>query len=420
MNLLPNNCSCSTPTVSPKDWMTGGIKLLKKDWYIQYYFRDPSIKDQPKRGKFIVLKRMNKFKTLAERREATQFLLDNEVDLLMNWEYNPCTGHRVFHAAEVYEKGIDPDTPFTDALKMALSLLTVSTVYRADIRSAIKYIEIAADRTGMLRLQINQVTRKHIKIILDQQTHLKLTDVNGEEIERVWSEKRYNVYWKYLHRLFEELIECEACEHNPVKKIKKKATVTKLRPVFTKEERQQVINGHLKENYYNFYRFCQIFFHTGGRVSELLRVKVGNVDLVQQKYLTTIYKGKNRHEDWVTIKTIALPFWKELLNGANPAHYIIGKSKGPGNVKNSCIPGKTPIAAANIYRMWQRHVKDKLNVNVGIYSLKYNNLDEISALKGKKYAQSAAKHTSERTTEGYLHGEEERMHQELKDVNNEL
>ncbi len=47
---LQNGCSCSELSVSPKNWKTGGASILKKEWFIQYYFHDPAFKDKYKHG----------------------------------------------------------------------------------------------------------------------------------------------------------------------------------------------------------------------------------------------------------------------------------------------------------------------------------------------------------------------------------
>jgi hypothetical protein len=64
---LPNNCSCSELTVNPKNWKTCKASALAHNWYIQYYFYDTAVKKK----KFVVIKGMNRFKILDERREAT-------------------------------------------------------------------------------------------------------------------------------------------------------------------------------------------------------------------------------------------------------------------------------------------------------------------------------------------------------------
>src|SRR5579863_9348596 len=89
---LPNGCSISTPSVHPANWNQQGASL-KFDWYIQYRFYDPSLKpgDKHSKGKQCVIKGMNEFKSLADRRQITKDLLANEMNLLQVRGYNPIT-----------------------------------------------------------------------------------------------------------------------------------------------------------------------------------------------------------------------------------------------------------------------------------------------------------------------------------------
>ena len=130
---LPSGCSCSTTlSVFPKNWKTGGPSLLQKAWRIQYYFRDPSDPTSPKYGRLQIIKGMNTFKTLAERRQATQQLLDNELRMLQVEGYNPIT--KTFAQVPDPQEGeINPHTPFITALRLALNNLTLVDDTRDDI-----------------------------------------------------------------------------------------------------------------------------------------------------------------------------------------------------------------------------------------------------------------------------------------------
>lgn len=97
---LINGCHCSELTVNPKNWKTCNATALRKKWYIQYYFYDTTINQK----KFIVIKGMNRLKTLEERREAIRQLIENEIYQLKVKGYNPITGG--FAAAP--KKGIPP------------------------------------------------------------------------------------------------------------------------------------------------------------------------------------------------------------------------------------------------------------------------------------------------------------------------
>ncbi len=89
MITLPNGCHCSELTVTPKDWKTCKVSAMARNWHIQYYFYDDALKQR----KFVLVKGMNRFKTLKERREATVQLIENELYQLREKGYNPITGN---------------------------------------------------------------------------------------------------------------------------------------------------------------------------------------------------------------------------------------------------------------------------------------------------------------------------------------
>ena len=61
---------------------------MARNWHIQYYFYDTALKKR----KFVLVKGMNRLKTLNERREATSQLIENELHQLKEKGYNPITG----------------------------------------------------------------------------------------------------------------------------------------------------------------------------------------------------------------------------------------------------------------------------------------------------------------------------------------
>lgn len=73
--------------------------------------------------------------------------------------------------------------------------------------------------------------------------------------------------------VFEQLSELEMVDHNPAKGLKKRSEVVKLRATLTFDDREKV-KSHLKKNYPKFYRFVQIFFHSGSRRTELPRALI--------------------------------------------------------------------------------------------------------------------------------------------------
>jgi integrase len=389
---LPNGCSCSKISVHPKTWKKGRHDL-SKDWYIHYRFYDPSA-SKPKQ---VIIKGMNTFKDLAQRREATQTLLDTETDLLINQGYNPISGRII--KPVITDSDIDTSTPFIPALWMAHKVLDKAPSTKSDISSVIRGVEKASLQLGISSLPISMVTRKHIKKIFAQCK----TVVPG------WSAGRYNKYRAYLKIVFGELIECEATEIDPLTRIKKQKETRKLRLVLTIAERKKV-NAYLQEKYYHFWRFLQIFFHSGAREAELMRLRRNDVDLAGQRYKLTIRKGFENTEVWKVIKNVALPFWTELINEATGNQVLFSAGLRPGDKM---------ISPAQITRRWRAHVKEKLKITADFYSLKHLNLDETAAALSAKDASTMASHTTPVITIGhYLHGETERQNERLKAVEN--
>jgi integrase len=398
---LPNGCSCSELKVFPKNWQSSkaNVSLI---WYIHYRFYDPRFaKDLKIKGKKQkVIKGMNQFSTLRARQDATRALLNQEKMLLEQEMYNPITEST--QALLNDEVGmIKPATTLIDALVAVQGLLKKEKSTMRDIGTTVRGVTKSLLALNLSDEPISKIGSKHIKAILHQ---CSKTNPN-------WSANRFNSYRSYLMIIFNELVELQAISVNPVLVLKKQKTVRRIRETLNKEERK-LISEHLHQNHYSFWRFMQIFFHSGARVSELMFVKKKDVNLINQKFRVIIKKGKSFKETERTIKSIALPFWKEICDSAGYEHYLFSEHLEPGTFS---------INPNQICRRWNRLVKKKLGVSADFYSLKHSNLDETAALLGAAYAQKMAAHASvDVTMNHYLGGESERLHTQLKSVTNAL
>lgn len=398
---LPNNCKCSVPCVNPSNWKT--VKAsTSKIWYISYRFYDPLSEKFPN-GKLVIIKGMNCHKDVISRRQATAELLENELHLLQNKGYNPVNGQLITPINQEYE--ISPDTPFIKALRMALEKIKCEKNTRVDITGVIKYIEKSAIQLRFSDVPIGSITKKHIRLTLDHCENLKVSKTK----KKTWNANQFNHYRKYLSSLFKELCELEAVEHNPVRDIAKKQTIKKIRQTPTEEERKR-ISEHLKTNHYNFWRFMQIFFHSGSREKELLSLQGKDVGLTRQSFKTTIKKGKQQREVEKTIKDIALPLWMELMKDCGPDQYVFSKHLQPGTEM---------ISANQIPRRWRTHVKEKLKIRADFYSLKHLNTAETVDLLNSEMAAKMNGHTSTAMVVGiYDVKRKEREHEQLKKLGN--
>ncbi|HTE24940.1 tyrosine-type recombinase/integrase [Flavitalea sp.] len=346
---------------------------------------------------------MNQFITLKSRQDATRALIDSELALLQQQNYNPILGtfEQPLDDDLLGEGMIDPATPFVQALSAAQLMIKKAKKTMDDIKSTVKGVSAAAQKLRISTIPISKVTRKHIKVIFQQ----------CAKDNPKWSAHRHNQYRSYLMIVFSELIEMEATEIDPVAKIKKQKTVKRIRERLSLEDRSRV-NEYLKESHYSFWRFMHIFFHSGARETELMLIRKQDVDLLNQRYKMTIKKGKQYRETWRTIKDIVLPLWKEVIEQAKSDDFLFS---------DGLIPGYRAINSNQVCRRWNRHVKKKLGITADFYSLKHSNLDETAAVLSAIDAQKMAAHTSLIVTmDHYLGGEKERQHERLRQVKNEF
>lgn len=398
---LPNGCSCSNPSVFPSNWNKTGASI-KLDWYIQYYFHDPNFKDKFTKGSLRIVKAgLNRFKTLSERREAVPIIM-NELLFVLQEGYNPITGHTVAPVNIEYE--IAPSTPIYEAFDKVKEKLKLAKSTAADLKCMLGFLKTAIFQLSMSRLPISEVKRKHIKAILEQVGR-----------NRELTAHRFNKYRSYLMMLFNELIEMEATEMDPVTKIKKQKTIQQIRVTLSAEERK-LVDGHLKSKCYSFWRFMHIFFHSGTREIELINLKAKDVDLTNQRFKVLVNKGKSSR--WVqhTIKDISLPLWKELMaKCTNDEQFIFSKG---------LVPGTTAIRSDQITKRWYRHVKASkekggLGIKADFYSLKHLNTTQMLDVLADADVAKMNEHTSTAMVVNiYDVDRRERQHNRLKKVAN--
>jgi integrase len=399
MPQLPNGCDCSMPSVHPSKWKTVSAST-KEDWYIQYYFRDPTELKKYPNGKLVIVKRMNRFKDVSERREITKIILEQELAELKKG-YNPI---KKKHIAPVEDdEELSPKTPFIQALRSVHEKLTCAHSTFLDIRSTIKYVEIASENledehTLFKDLPIKKIRRRHIKRILQY----------CAETNKSFTDNTFNAYRKNLGILFKELVEMDAMETNITRDISKKTTIRKIKRVLTPYECYNV-SEWVKRYDRHFWLLIHIFFHSGCRTTEIFRVKRKHVNLENQTVLITVMKGNQPFEVLKPIKNIAVDFWDEAIKGAKSEDFVFAKG---------LIPGKISISPRQATRRWKRHVKGKLGIICDWYSLKHLNSDQVSKEKGLKVASLLNSHTNTNTTKIYAVSEDERMKEDIKEMTN--
>lgn len=388
MILLPHGCSCSEPAVNPKNWKTGGKSILKKKWRIHYYFRDPEFKDDYPYGKLISIKGMNRFKTIEERKEATQLLIDEELYMLRVQGYNPITKKN--NGPEIIlESEIHPHTTFCEAINLAKSKIEGEPSTLNDIRGIVKYFNKSCRQLRYHHLRISDVKRIHVKNILENQKQ-----------QNNYTNNRFNKSRAYMLMVFKQLVLCDAIEYNLVKDIPKKKVIKKITIGFTDDE-IKTIKNYLASKHYGFYRYAQVFFHSGSRTTELFNLKRKDIDLENNRFKVVVKKGRYYEEQWRAINKNALKYWVELYNAAGVNDYIFSF--------NFC-PGQTKIAARQVTDKWRKYVKRRLGINKNFYLLKHLHTTKVIDLYDKDTAAGLNGHKSTRMNDEHY---DTRKHQRI-------
>lgn len=355
---LPNGCYVKEFKISPADFS------MDKEWFVYYTFFDPEYPTGFRRQ----IRGMNRFKTLKERREAAYTAIDEEIELLMQG-FNPFRKKIIVPVTS----DVTPDTPFIQALQVAFKKIKGVKGTLVDIQSALKGTAEAAAKLGIDKMPVKSVSRKYFKMIFEQ------CKDNPK-----FSANRQNVYRKWLKKLYDELIEMEAVEVNPLVFIRKEKIVKKKRVMPTDEQRV-LISNYLRENFYNFWRAIQIFFASGSRETELMNVKLKDVDLKNQQCKYLVLKGKAAHEVTRPISDAVLHLWEELKG--NEEDYLFSYDLKPGTNK---------LSTEALSKRWKRHVKKELGINIDLYALKYLNTTEImDKLDDAKEVTKLTAHTTE-------------------------
>lgn len=306
-------------------------------------------------------------------------------------------------------------------LKMDLEHETI-----IDCKSVLKYFTLSAVMLKKDQLPLHQIKSKDIKAILDNCRNLvvervvnKRTEVDGKLVvvkekvdgkmvpvktvvyqNKVWNDNQYNHFRSYLGILFSKLKKQEILEYNPIDNIDVRDTTPedpelREKKVLTDAQRLQ-INDYTKEKTPEFNRLIHIFFHSGARRKEMVRVQGKHVDLPRQRFKVLVKKRKKWTWVWKTIKDIVLQYWTEAMDGCGPEDYVFSKG---------LKPGPKPIRPEQITRRWLRHVKKALGFSDNdFYHLKRLHTTEIMDMLSQQIeqeeeaAQVAAEHNSHTTT----------------------
>lgn len=363
MNHVKNNCRYGKFGVHPKNWKEGGKTLLKENWYISYRFYDDNLRT----SKQVMIRGYNGIDTIEARRDMVRMDLKAEENRLNNEGYNPFypDGYQLTTGSK---DGLTKYKPFITALKLARNNLKVhpDTLTR-EIDPIIKSLERAAKSLNFDTIPIWDITLRHLYQVSELSSHKKNKTYSGAKANRTK---------KVLRQLYSELLLNEVVQLNiPMSLPRKKEDATPPKQAFTLAERKK-IDDHLRVHSPRFRLYVLIFFYSGSRSTELLRLKRKDIDFVTQTITYHILKGNKPVYSHRPMLDVAVEFWRAVCSGAKPDDYIFSDGLEPGPVQ---------ITKNVIKLRWQRMAKTT-GIAKGMYQLKHTHSTEVVKKIGAKGA----------------------------------
>ncbi|RYD50896.1 MAG: hypothetical protein EOP52_12995 [Sphingobacteriales bacterium] len=392
---LLNDCWYTGIQVFPKNWNTTRASM-REHWYLWYRFYDPTFKDEKHKGvKLIIIKAgINDYVDREDRQAAIRTLVDNEVKLIEQLGYNHFTG-QYMKVPEPTLYRIEPDTPWTEAIDAVRQYLKLAPSTASDLIYTVRAVQKAAIRLRFETIPVSQVKRLHIKRTLEQ----------VQAVSKNNSNHSYNKHRTHLMILFGQLIEEECCEQNPVASIRKLIVEQKEEGREELTDAQRVaVDAYLGARHPNYQRFFRIFFKSGCRFAEMVKVQGKHVDLEKQEFKVWVRKGKQLKLDTRVIADVVVEEWRKAMAGCGPEQYVFGTNR------QDMVPADTPRTPLSLTRFWARNIKhcreldefpDMAGITADAYSLKHSNANEVADTAGIALASLAAGHTTTSTTLRY-------------------
>ena len=286
-----------------------------------------------------------------------------------------------------------------EALKFALDKKkpNISPKTYSGYNGSINFLETAINKIGLSNINIIDVKRVHVKLIME-----KAKELNS------WSNKAHNKHLNHFKAILSELLQWDIIENSPAYKVDNlKVSAPDANRPASKEDMQR-IRTELETNHRNFYIFCITIFFTGIRPEEILKIKLSMVNLKDSEIILPPEITKTNKKRIVPISPYLLPYYESMKFGNLPNYYyLFGSFREPGKGNlgkfEDFIPAPTHINRDTATRRWEAIVKIKLKIDMNLYAMKKAGANAlILAGVSVNAIKDLFGHSSEVTTQIYI------------------
>lgn len=285
----------------------------KGDWYVYFFVTDPST------GKKKMFQRTGKMNYIHNKKQKLSFgkMLCQEINSLLNEGWSPLGNTKsVLNLMDLMEQMFEIRKP----------LLRPRSIQSYDY-----CIKTFKEWAGV----------KEQTFIYPEQFDIKLCHSFCDWLltEKKIKGRNFNNHKTIIGSLFNMMEDREIISKNPFRKIKSFPKTQGKNTPFTDEVKQALIDEMILKDY-RLYLFTQFIYYCFIRPAELVRLKVGNIDLKNKKITLSGSQTKNKKNGFVVIPDAFIPIVESMqLEKINKDYFIFGALK-----KQSLVPSAFPLS----------------------------------------------------------------------------
>ena len=345
-------------------------KLHKgKEWYVDFYARDPAT-NKMRRKKYWIGSELR----VSERvRRATEIINVISKQLMEGW--NPWVTTDLSRGYVLFDNCLERYLDYIDRMdrkKTRQSYRSRVNILREFITSQVNPIKYA------YQFDIGFCNDFMDWIYLDRES----------------SPRTRNNYRGWLYGLAEFLIARKHINANPVEHIKVMPEHEKYRKDLTPEMLKQMSN-YLRKNDKSFFLACLMQYYTLIRPGELSHLKIGDISLKKQTVFVSHEFSKNHKDAEVGLNKIVIKLMLDLEVFKKPDNYYLFGS--------DFKPSAERIGSDHFNKRWKVMRKAlKWNDCYQFYSLKDSGIRDLANAQGVVVARDQARHSDITTTNKYI------------------
>ncbi len=363
-----------------------------KNWYVDFQCYDP-VDGRMRRKKYM----LDSIEKVSDRRKRAAEIIALATERLRNG-WNPWADAS---SDRQYARFTDVTALYTKYInKLTVSgTLKKKTAY--DYLSRLNLLLEYNDSRGLPIVYIYQFDQAYMSDFLDYIL-----------LDRDATARTRNNYRTWLSAFCTWLAEKKYIESNCVEKIKFLSEGEKLRSAFTPQDLAR-LKEYLQETNAHFLLACMMEYYTFIRPDELSNIRLGDINIREQKVFVSSAISKNRRDGMVGLNDSLIRMMIQLGTFDNVSScYLFGKDFKPSEKK----------ADSRIFRDYFNKVRAFLRFPrcYQFYSLKDSGIRDLANAAGIVVARDQARHSDVSTTNKYLKGNSLTVHEETKHFQGEL